>query len=242
MTTRLWLLVSFAALFVVVAVAFSSWIQRPAYRVVSSPEKSEAVSVRVAEPVPDSTPASPTPSPSPRPTPARVAPPPSVTPVPVLVPRSLEDAIKADPGVATRIDRHFRWIQQPYSEQMRLRHDDQIRIANEMNECVGAKISQGVIETTLFYDPDPENPSELVSTHIKFHKADPPLARDQMEVVKSCVMSKVIGRRMPIKDPVRYKNGFLAYIDFQWPVEQTPIFRFLATGEWRNSPIPSDFK
>jgi hypothetical protein len=89
----------------------------------------------------------------------------------------------------------------------------------------------------------PGSESELWVNNIKVYDSN--LSAAQRDLFVACLQSKVIHRRMPIKED-KYKRspthqgGFSTNFDFAWPIEFTPVFQFLQSGYWPGFPPPSD--
>lgn len=146
------------------------------------------------------------------------------------LPRTLEEALVAYPGAEAAIRRYNRFITNGGdSPQMWARLDDWVRLEQEVNDCVTGKISRGFVNATLFFTPSPDSESELAVTRVRVYDFD--LTMDQIADFRFCLELEALGRRQKILEE-GYRNGFQANIRFRWPLQESSVFQFLATGSW----------
>lgn len=156
-------------------------------------------------------------------------------PKPPPLPRSLEEALRVYPQAEANIHRYIRYTGGGDAPQFWVRMDDEIRIAVDVEDCLGpGRISSGFARTTIEYHPMPGSDSELWVDHIKVYNSN--LSREELDLFMACLHAKVMHRRQLIKEDKYKPGGYLTNFNFAWPIEYTDVFQFLQTGNWPGFP------
>ncbi len=146
--------------------------------------------------------------------------------------RSLEEAFRIYPRAEEFVRRYSQFVMQGTEvEQVRARFDYQLRMIHAVDDCMRGRVVAGFVIFTLYFNPVPAAPLEPVELKVdRIQVYNSNLSGDDSAVLIACLHSGVFGNTMPIKVE-GYKKGFKFTIEIRWPLDQSDIYQFLATGD-----------